>query len=315
MPRAQDQGGWTDLSSYSFTHAMPWFQCDETLPECSQCLEAGWKCPGSVSGLIFISMNKSRQPLRAASKASSRGSGERPGDSSEGIRHIGELELLQSHSRSGSGFNLPPAAKPLVAGAAEQCFIGCFMSSYHTAVVQWPSRPIENPTTMALKFSVRAGTMAFYGNLTKNATLQVEASRWYSKAIQLEMSRLSGKASGRKKTAKSVNPETLLTPMTLALFESALCTSPMGWAHHLNAAAKQLEVLGPEKCQTGAMHGIFRSVRLNMVSRHLGNSVCHSLIQSYRSILQRLRACNVHSRQRRGELFRFSDGQSCQLTN
>jgi hypothetical protein len=156
-----------------------------------------------------------------------------------------------------------------VASAAEQCFVSSFLYSYHTSVVKWPSEPIQNPISKALKFAVRAGTMAFYGNLTKNSALQLDASRWYSKAIQLEMARLAAKALQPKKAPKAVNPEDMLTPMILALFESALCTSPMGWAHHLIAAAKLLEDLGPGQCQTGVIHEIFRSVRLNMVGRPL----------------------------------------------
>jgi hypothetical protein len=195
---------------------------------------------------------KSQEALQPSSKVGSSGSG--------------ELELIQRHPHPNSTFQLPPAAPSLVAGAAEQCFLGCFMSSYHTSLVQWPSQTIQNPTSSALKLAVRAGTMAFYGNLTKNIALQTDASRWYSKAIQLEIARLAAKVSEPREASKAMDPEHILTPMVLALFESALCTSPMGWAQHLTTAAKLLEDLGPEHCQTGVMHDIFRSVRLNMVS-------------------------------------------------
>jgi hypothetical protein len=132
--------------------------------------------------------------------------------------------------------------------------------------VKWSDQAIQNPTSLALKFAVRAGTMAFYGSLTKNVALQADASRWYSKAIQLERALVATKVAQPKGKPKAVNPEEIMTPIILALFESALCTSPMGWAHHCNAAAKQLEDLGPERCQTGLIFDIFRSVRLNMAS-------------------------------------------------
>jgi hypothetical protein len=245
--------------SYSFTHVVSSFQCDEAVPECSQCRESGRKCPGRIEGLIFISAgekslrDKSQEALQTSSKVGTSGSN--------------ELELFMRRPQSDSKFQLPPTAQSLVAGAAEQCFLGCFISSCHTSLVQWPSEPIQNPTSLALKFAVRAGTMAFYGNLTKNATIQTNASQWYSKAIQLEISRLAAKVSEPRENPKAVNPEDILTPMVLALFESALCTSPMGWAHHLIAASKLLEDLGPERCQTGTMHDIFRALRLNMVSQ------------------------------------------------
>lgn len=107
--------------------------------------------------------------------------------------------------------------------------------------------------------------MAFYGNLTKNTALQIDAGRWYSKAIELVVAQLAVKDSERRLCAKLASPEVLLTRMTFALFESALSTSPMGWVHHLVAAATLLEELGPQCCQVGTMHDIFRAVRLNMV--------------------------------------------------
>ena len=236
-----------------FTHPVPSFQCDEAAPECSQCRDSGRTCPGRVEGLIFISMqDKSPDVPQSSSRAATTGSR--------------DLELVRRHPQSNSDFQLPPAAQALVASATEKYFLSNFIYSYHTSLVQWPSEPIQYPTSSALKFAVRAGTMAFYGNLTKNVALQTDASRWYSKAIQLEMARLAAKASQPRHVSKPMNPEDLLTPMILALFEAALCTSPMGWAHHLTAAAKLLEDMGPEQCQTGIMHDIFRSVRLNMVS-------------------------------------------------
>jgi hypothetical protein len=143
--------------------------------------------------------------------------------------------------------------------------------------VKWSDQAIQNPKSPALKFAVRAGTMAFYGSLTKNVALQADASRWYSKAIQLERALVATKVAQKGKL-KTVNLEEIMTPIILALFESALCTSPMGWAHHCNAAAKQLEDIGPERCQRGVIFDIFRSVRLNMVSCmlifHLSMSLC-----------------------------------------
>jgi hypothetical protein len=144
--------------------------------------------------------------------------------------------------------------------------------------VKWSDHAIQNPKSPALKFAVRAGTMAFYGSLTKNVALQADASRWYSKAIQLERALVATKVAEPKEKLKTVNLEEIMTPIILALFESALCTSPMGWAHHCNAAAKQLEGIGPEHCQRGLIFDIFRSVRLNMVSWmsifHLSMSLC-----------------------------------------
>src|SRR4051812_27325792 len=120
------------------------FQCDEATPECSQCRESGRTCPGSVDGLIFISMGeKSQKRLRPSSKVET--------SSSSG------LELSKARTQPCDDFQLPPAAKSLVAGAAEQSFLGCFMSCYHTGLVHWPSQTIQNPNTSTLKLAVRAG--------------------------------------------------------------------------------------------------------------------------------------------------------------
>jgi hypothetical protein len=109
--------------------------------------------------------------------------------------------------------------------------------------------------------------MAFYGKLTRDENVQVEACRWYSKAIHLQLNQLAKTASSGRTWKQADSPEGILSPLMLALFESTLCTSAFGWMHHVSAAAEMLESIGPEACQSGIMHELFRSTRINMVRR------------------------------------------------
>jgi hypothetical protein len=162
-------------------------------------------------------------------------------------------------------FRLPPDFRSLVATAADRQYLGCFLSSNPNSIIT--PLVFHCSTTPSFRFAVRAGTMAFYGKMTSDLVLQRESSVWYEKALQVQlailsrMDRLSSDNDSRLPTTEDV-----LTPLMLGVYESALCTSPMGWVHHLSAGAAMLEKLGPERCQSGDLHSVLRGVRNNMVS-------------------------------------------------
>jgi hypothetical protein len=160
---------------------------------------------------------------------------------------------------------LPPECREFVATAADRFYLGCFLSSHQSS----PITPIlfHYSTSSTFKYAARAGTMAFYAKMRSDLALQRESSVWYDKAIQLQLTSLST-MEGLSPNADSrlPTPEDILTPLMLALYETALCTSPLGWVHHLAAGATMLEKLGPERCQSGDFHKILLGVRHNMVS-------------------------------------------------
>jgi hypothetical protein len=176
---------------------------------------------------------------------------------SPAISHVQSPDIIQK-------WNLPPriptAYKSLLAGAADQQFLGCFTVSYHNdALSPLISQFSSKPNFISAS---RAGTMAFYGKITTNIAIQYEARRWYEKAIQLQIARLRGNSDA----SQSLTLEDFLRIMMFCLFESALCTTPSGWIHHVGAIAKLLERVGPHACRTGPMHNVFLCARLNIVS-------------------------------------------------
>jgi hypothetical protein len=144
----------------------------------------------------------------------------------------------------------------------EQQFIECFMISYHKDSLL-PSIFAEYRLSPTCEYAYRAGTMAFYGKLTGDLVIQMEASRWYQKSLQVQITKLNRDSALEKCRPRSV--EDILIPMMLCLFESSICTSMMGWVHHVGAGAKLLENIGPVACQTIPLHNIFLTLRLNSV--------------------------------------------------
>jgi hypothetical protein len=140
--------------------------------------------------------------------------------------------------------------------------VGCFMSSYNNDALM----PIiyECLSSLTFKSASRAGTMAFYGKLTTDLSIQMEASRWYEKALQIQIKRTNRDPEMIRRAPPNV--EDILRPLMLTLFESSVCTSSLGWLHHVGAGARLIERLGPVACQTNPSHSIFLSIRLNSVS-------------------------------------------------
>lgn len=154
--------------------------------------------------------------------------------------------------------------RSFVADIAEQHFVAHFVLAHQIGLTSWPSILQQLSQSPVLKPAVRAGTLAFYGKLKGDVAIQTEASHWYSTAIENQIARI---IRGDKVENSDVASATaILAPIMLSTYESALCTSPMGWAHHLGAAGKMLEMLGPESCQTGYTHQLFKMLRLSMVS-------------------------------------------------
>jgi hypothetical protein len=183
-------------------------------------------------------------------------------DISENILLPNPHQYDLSFTRSDASSRLPPECRSLLAMAVDQHFFACFMISYHKSSLL-PSIFAEYKSSPTLIYACRAGTMAFYGKLTSNLSIQMDASRWYEKALQVQIKKLD--QNPVSKTSPVRNVEELLRPMMMCLFESSICTSMMGWVHHVGAGAKMLETIGPKACQTNPMHNIFLTLRLNSV--------------------------------------------------
>lgn len=114
-----------------------------------------------------------------------------------------------------------------------------------------------------VRYSIRAATMAIYGKLTGDKSIQLESIRWYTRGLESQRLQLQMLCEGGKAV---LDASMVLVPMLFCHFESSMCTAPDAWMPHAVAAENILVMMGPHVCRTQQMHAIFLSVRVNAVS-------------------------------------------------
>jgi hypothetical protein len=259
-------------------------QCDEKVPECSQCISRGQKCPGATVGAVFVTM-KPKAKKKAGAKGGGGSGGQRePSVFSEDTKsdHSNEpSEAVNTTTRdseqfvgcAASGqFLLPTAYQPSKTAPFEQLFLGHFISAFDNRNLQgtptssWYDHlpAIYNTSPyQSCQNSTRATMMVHYGVMTSNASIQTEAFKWYAKALESQRSFLEKDRLGLTEEVPAA--EEILSPIILALFELVACTTPTGWMDHVTGAATMLEMRKPENCQTGLAHLVFRTIRTTIV--------------------------------------------------
>lgn len=107
--------------------------------------------------------------------------------------------------------------------------------------------------------------MAFYGLLTRDISIQTGSRRAYVKALQARRAELNQDTSEQRGKGIVGSEEAICATVMMCYFEMTFRTMPSAWMLHLDAAAAILVELGPEGCQEGFMHQLFRTVRLGIV--------------------------------------------------
>jgi hypothetical protein len=102
--------------------------------------------------------------------------------------------------------------------------------------------------------------MFFYGSLAEDVSIQMEACKWYMRALQGLQHLLSRKIS-------SFTGDIVCAVVMLAHFENLAGTSTEAWFQHVQGAAMMLESGGAESCREGFLHQLFRHLRLLVVSQ------------------------------------------------
>jgi hypothetical protein len=110
--------------------------------------------------------------------------------------------------------------------------------------------------------------MAFYGLLVGEVSIQTEARRTYARALETRRTDIRRDTMQKHQHAgyNSTSEEAICTTVMMCYFELIIKTTPTAWLQHLDAAAAMLETIGPEACQFGFLHQLFRTVRLAVVS-------------------------------------------------
>jgi len=167
-------------------------------------------------------------------------------------------------------FTIPSYYQPSRAEVFEQLFFSHFFTAYGHGIemigaCSWlaklPSLILTSHSSPTMRYAVRATSMAFYGRLNASISIQTEARRTYTKALETRRKDIC-----RNTDASRTPEEALCSTVLMCYFELVVKTTPLAWMQHLNAAAAMLEAIGPEACQKGLMHQLFRTVRLGIVS-------------------------------------------------
>jgi hypothetical protein len=148
----------------------------------------------------------------------------------------------------------------------QQLYVAHFIASEDTRVHSWLAELpniLSRPAGDEEVYAIRAATMALYGKLTRDKQVEVEASKWYAKGLEVQRTKLC--LASQKGNYKPCVHGTIGAAVLFSYFESIICTMPMGRLQHYAAAAEMLEVAGPENCQSGLMHMFFRSTRIASV--------------------------------------------------
>jgi hypothetical protein len=257
-------------------------QCDEKVPECTQCVSRGQKCPGPTVGAVFVTMKPKAKKKAGSKEIKDSNSQKAPTIASEEDQNdhvVRSSAIIKSVSPGGndvglySQFLLPSSYQPSKMAPFQQLFVGHFISSFDNGKLHrnpMKSWYREIPTILVAPSyrnchaSIRAAMMVHYGVMTVNGSIQTEAYRLYAKALEGQRKFLQKDRLGLSRTMP--NEGDILSPVVLSLFELVSSTTPTGWIDHQLGAASMIQMRKPENCRDGLVHLIFRSMRLTIVS-------------------------------------------------
>lgn len=277
-------------------------KCDEKKPECSYCLRRGIKCPGAIIGTIFIDMSSGKRKLIAstsndlASVGDSQDQPEQRDRETAGMISKPDLEQKgDSSSDADKIADLNPTAKsmirrlpPTVAQIQQQCklpttyqpsracmfdnlFIMHFIDFFwnQTSSLRWNwvrflPEIFATCSALAIRFSIRATTTAFYGHLTKNESIQSNALRWYT--LGLEGQRMSIQKTKMEGTGTPADGSIVFVALLFVQFELAMCTHPDAWVPHAIAAEQHLlDLMSAHISREPLVHYMFLNLRQSSV--------------------------------------------------
>jgi hypothetical protein len=129
--------------------------------------------------------------------------------------------------------------------------------------------PYYTSSSKALTAGIRAATMIAFGSMSKNIDMQREAMWWYTYTLRLQSIGVGQYMQPPPSMPTIPTPDDLCISMMLMYYELIHPTSPGSWVRHLYGAARLLELRGPENCQSGFPHVLFRALRLLVVRKSI----------------------------------------------
>ena len=179
----------------------------------------------------------------------------------------------------GSEYRLPDLYQPSRAAPFQELFYSYFLDTFaapertRSVTNSWVLRLPEYVALApegAVKYSMRAATMAFYGKNAPDQSIQNASWQAYGIALNrqiLDMGVLTNRTQRHLSGVESLSAALIASALLLSMFETIM---PYGnyeaWAQHLQGAAHLLEMHGPEACRSGPFHHLYRTVRVATVS-------------------------------------------------
>lgn len=145
--------------------------------------------------------------------------------------------------------------------------------------LEMPGRPkswmMEVPRVLsqaqlpAFRYAVRAAAMAYHTKCNPHPGAEGIARQWYVASLSCHRAFLYATSEQKMDDLKHgrliPGIEEVLIPIFLCLFEVLSTSSPAAILQHRAACCRVLEIMGPENCQEGVSHQIFKSMRLSDV--------------------------------------------------
>lgn len=279
-------------------------QCDGRPEVCRQCVRFGLLCSGPVQGPIILDMSVQVSRPRKKRRVNTGGLDEDSPRTrastadSDGIEAIAASATSAVDEQDRSTSSCPsPANWDLDLGAQkspkdprlslaivdvldgsnffEQCLVEKFVDlASSSRLGMSPHRPKSwmfalpslwsTTKTAAVKYSIRAASLAYFAVVQRNKGAEVEAIRWYTAGIESHRGFIQD-CTRRDARSPSHEPppssDDLAVPLMFLYFETVRPTSLDAWAHHIGVVVSTVEARGPDQYRTGTDHVMFRSLR------------------------------------------------------
>lgn len=189
-----------------------------------------------------------------------------------GSNHVANHTEITYNNKEGK---LPtkPSEQPLFEQSIIATFITCFSASSKPGRVNtqsWTQYLSSWINCSSTAWSVRAVTLLFYGQKSKQESLCQEADKCYARALEIQRGRIRRRikrSTETEDTPTKLPSEQDISASLMLMYYELLSPSFIGsWMMHFKACCQLLVLRGPENCQDGPCHAIFQSLRLMMVS-------------------------------------------------
>ena len=179
-----------------------------------------------------------------------------------------------NHPRTAQYLAIPNTYQPSRMAVFQELFTSHFIANFADPqapksrlngwVLQLPEYLALSPNG-AIEYAIRASTMAFYGKLVSDGSIQDAARQAYSVALHRQITEtrsLTNSSQSQSRETGFFAASTICSAILLSMFETIMPNgNRAAWSQHLQGAAHLIQIQGPEACQKGLSNHLYRIVR------------------------------------------------------